>query len=430
MTERKNKMPVKVVVGAQWGDEGKGKIIDTLAEQADLVVRFQGGDNAGHTVVNGFGAFKLHIVPCGIFNSDCFSLVGTGMVVNPDELLVELGEISTAGVSTDGLRISAKANILMPWHVELDCLAEKLGNIGTTKRGIGPAYADRAMRTNLRFEDLLDLDYAAERVKKVLPEINSRLGLLGGKQYSLEETVNQCNMWAEALGSRLVDPIDFVHDFLARGRRILFEGQLGAMKDIDLGIYPYVTSSNPVAAYAAVSAGIPARHITEVTGVLKALSSAVGNGPFPTEMLPGEADVLRGTGEHVDDEFGARTGRARRLGWLDLPIVQYANKINGFTELALCKLDKLDNLPEIKVCTGYEFNGKIIGSMPNIREMALIKPVYATLPGWLQNTREIKSIDKLPENALKYIKFIEAAVGVPVTMVGVGPGREELAWKR
>jgi adenylosuccinate synthase len=420
-------MPVQVVVGAQWGDEGKGKIVDYMAQQADLVVRFQGGDNAGHTVVNQYGTFKLHLVPCGIFNPAAKSLVGTGTVVNPDELLKEMAELTSAGIHTDGLVISSKANILMPWHVDMDVLAEKNGAIGTTKRGIGPAYAGRATRTNLRFEDLLELDYAKSRLEQALPEINRQLDIMGGRQYSIGELMEKCRMWAEAFKGKLVEPVEFVHDYLKLNKNILFEGQLGVMKDLDLGIYPYVTSSNPLAAYAAVSAGIPARHLTDITGVLKAFSSAVGNGPFPTEMEPGEADALRGTGEQVDDEFGARTGRARRLGWLDLPIIQYADKVNGFTGLALCKLDKLDNMPEIKVCTGYELDGKAIGAMPNARELERVKPIYEVLPGWMCSTRAIRNRNNLPANALGYIRFIEKTVGVPVKYVGVGPSREEVA---
>lgn len=420
-------MPVKVIVGAQWGDEGKGKIVDYLAQQADAVVRFQGGDNAGHTVVNRYGAFKLHIVPCGIFNPLAVSLIGTGTVVNPDVLLEELEALDAAGVPTEGLKISSKVTLIMPWHIDMDMLAEKAGGIGTTKRGIGPAYAGRAMRTSLRFEDLLDQDYTAERLRRTLPDINRELGALGGAPYSAEEATERCRRWAEKLAGRIVDAVPYLHACLREGKRVLFEGQLGAMKDIDLGIYPYVTSSNPLASYAAVSAGIPARLLTDVTGVLKAFSSAVGAGPFPTEMEEGEASALRGSGEHVDDEFGARTGRARRLGWLDLPAVRYAHLINGFTELALCKLDKLDALPQIKVCTGYMLDGKEIAGMPATRQLARVKPVYQTLPGWMNDTRSVRRIADLPENARAYVKFIEEYIGAPVKYVGVGPGREDVA---
>lgn len=420
-------MPVKTVVGAQWGDEGKGKIVDYLAQEADLVVRFQGGDNAGHTVVNACGTFKLHIVPCGIFNPEAMSLVGTGTVVNPDVLLHEMAELTNAGVDVFSLKVSAKASILMPWHIDMDILAEKAGAIGTTKRGIGPAYAGLAMRTNLRFEDLLDLGNAQERIAQSLPEINRELVALGGRQYAVSEAVDKCRFWADALNGRIVDPLPFVHGCINSGKRVLFEGQLGAMKDIDLGIYPFVTSSHPVAAFAAVSAGIPARLITDVTGVLKAFSSAVGAGPFPTEMEEGDAAAIRGTGEFVDDEYGARTGRARRLGWLDLPVVRHAHMINGFMELALCKLDKLDNLPEIMVCIGYALDGAEITHMPNARELERVKPIYKVLPGWMRSTRGIRRIADLPANALEYVRFIETAVGAPVKLVGVGPARDEIA---
>lgn len=420
-------MPVKVIVGAQWGDEGKGKIVDCLARSADVVIRFQGGDNAGHTVMNEYGTFKLHLVPCGIFNRQAECLVGTGTVVNPDELLKEMETLAAAGVRPDGLRISSKAHILMPWHVEMDALAERAGALGTTLRGIGPAYAGRAMRTNLRFEDLADLSYATARLERTLPEVNRRLAALGGREYAVAEAAALCRQWADALGRRVVEPVGYVHGHLERGSRVLFEGQLGVMRDVDLGIYPYVTSSNPLAACAAVSAGIPARLLTDVTGVAKAFASAVGAGPFPTEMAPDEAAALRGTGEHTDDEYGARTGRARRLGWLDLPVLRYAARVNGFTELALCKLDKLDGMDGIKVCTGYELDGKAVGHMPCARELERVKPVYTVLPGWGQSTRGIRRIEDLPANALRYVRFVERAAGVPVRLVGVGPGREDVA---
>ena len=423
-------MSVTILVGAQFGDEGKGKIVDYLSQKMDMVVRFQGGDNAGHTVVNSDGQFKLHLVPCGIFKKGCKALANTGMVINPDELIKELQQISDQNVDTSNMYISARATILMPYHIELDGIGEKSGiSIGTTKRGIGYAYADRMRRTALRFEDLLDLEYCKERIEKVMPRINAELAALGGKTFTNEEVFAKCTYWAEKLGKMIVEPVSFVNNAIEKKENILFEGQLGVMKDIDLGIYPYVTSSNPVAAYAAVSAGFPISKIDEIVGVMKAFTSAVGDGPFPTELFGEEAAGFRGKGDKIDDEFGARTGRARRLGWLDLPIVKYAAIVNGFTSIAICKIDKLDEYDEIKVCYAYKLNGKIIDYMPTSRELYKVEPVYATLKGWKTNTSKIRRYEELPVEAKQYIEFIEKTVNVPIKYIGVGPAREDLIVK-
>lgn len=424
-------MSVTILVGAQFGDEGKGKIVDFLSTDMDMVVRFQGGDNAGHTVVNDKGVFKLHLVPCGIFKEGCRALANTGMVINPDELLKELADIESKGVDTSKMYISARAIILMPYHVELDSLGEKTGiSIGTTKRGIGYAYADRSRRTALRFEDLLDLEYCRERIKKIMPGINAEIAAKGGRTFSEEEVYKKCLEWADKLKARIVEPISFVNKAIDNKEKILFEGQLGAMKDIDLGIYPYVTSSNPVAAYAAVSGGFPISKIDEIVGVMKAFTSAVGDGPFPTEMTDEkEASGFRGAGNKVDDEFGARTGRARRLGWLDLPIVKYAATINGFTCIAICKIDKLDAYDEIKVCVGYKLNGQAIDYMPTSRDLYKVEPIYEVMKGWKQDTTKVRKYADLPVEAKRYIEKIEEVVGVPVKYIGVGPAREDIIIK-
>ncbi|MDD4315583.1 MAG: adenylosuccinate synthase [Clostridia bacterium] len=423
-------MSVTVLVGAQFGDEGKGKIVDYLAADMDMVVRFQGGDNAGHTVVNEFGVFKLHLVPCGIFKKDCKVFAGTGMVVNPDELLKELSEIKSKGVDVSNMYISSRAIILMPYHIQLDTLSEKGGtSIGTTKRGIGYAYADRARRNALRFEDLLDLQHCRKRIDTIIGTINAELSAKGGEPVTADEVFEKCKAWAASFGQMIVEPVTFINKAIERGEKILFEGQLGAMKDIDLGIYPYVTSSNPVAAYAAVSAGFPISKISEIIGVMKAFSSAVGAGPFPTEMEAAEGDGFRGDGKNVDDEFGARTGRARRLGWLDLPVLRYAAVINGFTSIAICKIDKLDIYDEIKVCTGYKLDGKEIDYMPSAYRLYDVEPIYVTLKGWKQDTSKIREYNELPLNARKYIEFIEANVGVKLKYIGVGPARADIIVK-
>lgn len=421
-------MSVKVIVGAQWGDEGKGKMVDYFAKDADMVVRFQGGDNAGHTVVNSAGSFKLHIVPCGVFKPTCVCFCGTGMVINPDELIAELAQIETQSVNTQNVLISSKATILMPYHIELDKKSEiGVNAIGSTKRGIGFAYADRARRLSLRFEDLSDLNYCSDRLDAILPTVNAELKNCNGQPFIKAELLKKLSMWSKKLGKKIVEPVTYINEKINEGKNIIFEGQLGVMKDIDLGIYPYVTSSNPVAAYAAVSSGFSCKKIDNIIGVMKAFSSAVGKGPFITEMPEAEAEKFRGTGENIDDEFGARTGRARRLGWLDLAVIKYAAMVNGFTELALCKIDKLDTLKEIKVCIGYKLNGELIDYMPSTRIQYKVEPAYVTLPGWQTDTTQIKRIKDLPSNAKKYIDLIEKVVGVPVKYVGVGPSRENIA---
>lgn len=420
-------MSVTVLVGAQFGDEGKGKIVDYLAEKMDMVVRFQGGDNAGHTVVNDRGAFKLHLVPCGVFKQGCKAFLGTGMVINPDELINEINEFQSKGVDTSNIFISARAVILMPYHIELDSLSEKgASSIGTTKRGIGFAYADKARRTALRFEDLTDLEYCRERIEKILPIINKELEAKGGRTFYIDEIYTKCLEWSKVFGKNIVEPVSFMQNEIEQGKKILFEGQLGAMKDIDLGIYPYVTSSNPVAAYAAVSGGFPISKISEIVGVMKAFSSAVGAGPFPTEMDGPAADEFRGDGNRIDDEFGARTGRARRLGWLDLPVVRYAAQINGFTSIAICKIDKLDTFEKLKVCVGYKLNGKEIDYMPTARDLYKVEPIYIEVDGWLKDTTKIRKYDDLPENAKKYIELIEKHSKTKVKYIGVGPERESI----
>ncbi len=423
-------MSVRVIVGAQWGDEGKGKLVDYFAAKADMVIRFQGGDNAGHTVINDYGIFKTHLVPSGIFKKGCKCLCNTGMVVNPDELLKELGEIESAGVDVTDCYISSKATILMPYHVTKDSIKEDgKGAIGSTKRGIAFAYADRARRLSLRFEDLTELDYVSERLDLILDTTNTELIAMGGEPVMKEDIMKKVSYWADKLLSRIVEPVSFVNKAIDAGLNIIFEGQLGAMKDLDLGIYPYVTSSNPVAAYAAVSGGFPCAKIDHITGIAKAFSSAVGKGPFPTEMPDAEAAEFRGTGEKADDEFGARTGRARRLGWLDLPIIKYSATINGFTEMALCKIDKLDTFDTIKVGMGYKLNGKLIDYMPSTRELEKVECIYKTFEGWKCDTTKIRKMKDLPKLAQEYIQAVEDFVGVPIKYVGVGPEREELAIK-
>jgi len=419
-------MSVKVVVGAQFGDEGKGKMVDWFAKDADMVVRFQGGDNAGHTVINEYGVFKLHIIPCGIFRPGCKCLIGTGTVVNPDVLIAEMKMLHNAGISLANLILSEKAQLIMPWHVALDEAMERSGGIGTTKRGVGQAYADKFLRKNFRAEDLCNMDAFKEKLSRHLEFANAQLAFYGAKAFYLDEIIDKALSWREKLMPLLCDSFDTIHSALIKRANIIFEGQLGAMKDVDLGIYPFVTSSNPVAAYAAVSGGFSPKLIDCITGVCKAFSSTVGDGPFPTEMAEADASLLRGSGANPDDEYGARTGRSRRIGWLDLPVLQYANAINGFDELALTKLDKLDSLPEIKICTHYALNGKAFKNMPNTDDLYRVEPIYEAIPGWLSDTRGCNSFDDLPENAKQYVKTISKNISVPIRYIGNGPSRANM----
>ncbi len=419
-------MSIKVVVGAQFGDEGKGKMVDWLAKDADMVVRFQGGDNAGHTVINEHGVFKLHIIPCGIFRPGCKCFIGTGTVVNPDVLIAEMEMLYKAGIGLSNLMLSEKAQLIMPWHVSLDEAMERSGGIGTTRCGVGQAYADKFLRKNFRAEDLRNMDAFKEKLSRHLEFVNAQLAFYGAKPFLSEKIIEKCLYWQEKLMPLLCDSFDTIHSALVKKANIIFEGQLGTMKDIDLGIYPFVTSSNPVAAYAAVSGGFSPKLIDCITGVCKAFSSAVGDGPFPTEMPEGDASLLRGSGLNSDDEYGARTGRPRRIGWLDLPVLQYANAINGFDELALTKLDKLDSLPEIKVCTHYTLNGMTLKNMPNTHDLYRVEPIYEAIPGWLSDTSGCNTFNELPENAKHYVKTISKKIGVPIRYIGNGATRASM----
>jgi len=400
-------MAITVLVGAQYGDEGKGKMIDYLSKDMDLVTRYQGGDNAGHTVINDYGVFKMHLVPCGIFTPGVACLVGTGTAVNPAVLVEEIEELEARGIDTSKLYLSEYAQLVLPYHVKMDGAMEADGGgIGTTKRGIGQAYAYKYLRRNPRAGDLRDLA-EFKRIVNAAPTLN-------GVEMIVPDD-EQLELWQSKLVSRLVSPIEFVHSFIDAGKNLLFEGQLGVMKDIDQGIYPFVTSSHTTAGYAAVAGGFSPKKIDRIIGVAKAFSSAVGEGSFPTEMGEAEAAPLRGTGDKPDDEYGARTGRSRRLGWFDLEHLKFANTVNGFDEIALTKLDKLDSLAEIKLCTNYE---------PGTQT-----PVYKTFKGWLSDTSKCKTYDELPAAAKEYVEFIENAVGVPIKYIGNGPARDDVIIK-
>ncbi len=415
---------VTVVVGTQWGDEGKGKLVDLLSQEMDLCMRFQGGGNAGHTVVNHFGEFKLHLVPCGIFNPACTCVMGTGTVVDPQDLLTELESIEQKGVSVAKMFISDRAHLVMPYHKVLDKVEDQARGayrVDTTGRGIGPAYSDKVGRIGIRFHDLLHEDVLREKLTLVLLKHNAILTHVYGQQpFDLERLVDNGLAWGQQLQTRIIDSVPLVRAALKGDKNILLEGQLSAMKDIDWGSYPFVTSSSPTAAGAAVGAGIPPRFINRVIGVAKAYSTQVGTGPMPTELKDAQGDNLRTLGS----EFGATTGRPRRVGWFDAIVTRYVTEINGCTDLAITKLDVLDTLAEIPVCKAYRYNGELIEDLPDPYLHDKCEPVYEILPGWQQRTRGAKSIQDLPYNARRYLARLTELVNVPIHSVGIGPDRE------
>lgn len=418
-------MSVTAIVGAQWGDEGKGRIVDYLAQHADMVIRFQGGDNAGHTVINEYGVFRLHLVPSGIFNPATQCIVGPGTVVNPETLIREMAELSSAGVALDNLWLADRAQVVMPYHRLLDGLEETARGseqIGTTRRGIGPAYADKAARIGIRLGDLKRPDLLRSRLAQALPQKNLALQHFGQSPLAFDDLFEQALAWGRALGPRIVDTLPMVQDAVRGNKRILLEGQLGVMRDLDWGTYPYVTSSNPIAGGACTGAGLPPSAITEVVGVVKAYCTAVGAGPFPTELKDEIGAQLREVGQ----EFGATTGRPRRCGWLDGVALAYATWLNGFTSLAITKLDVLDGLAEIKVCTGYRLDGEIIHRVPDTADFGRCEPIYETWAGWQTSTRDARSWRDLPWQAQAYLRRIEALAGAPIRYISVGPEREQL----
>jgi adenylosuccinate synthase len=399
-----------------------------LAAEASWVIRFQGGDNAGHTVINDYGEFKLHLTPSGIFYDDTNCLIGTGCVVNPATLLEELASLKAAGVDTTRLFVSERAHMLMPYHRKLDGLQEAASGrsaLGTTKRGIGPAYSDKAARRGLRLGDLRHLGWLESRLAKALDSANRELSYFDQAPTDLAEQLEQCKSWRDQLQHRLIDPLPVVRTAYEGGQAILLEGQLAAMRDLDWGTYPYVTSSNPTAAFAAVGAGLPPRAVEEVVGVVKAYNTAVGAGPMPTDQEDNEtAQWLREQGR----EFGATTGRPRRCGWLDTVALNYVAYLNGFSCLAVTKLDVLDGLPELQICTAYQMpDGTTIKHVPDTPLYETVEPVYEKWPGWpAKSTAAARSWADLPDAAQNYLRRIEALVGVPIKYVSVGPRREEM----
>ncbi|MGC9521756.1 MAG: adenylosuccinate synthase [Anaerolineae bacterium] len=419
-------MSVTAVVGAQWGDEGKGRIVDYLAQRADLVIRFQGGDNAGHTVVNDYGKFALHLTPSGIFNPETQCLVGTGTVVNLDTLIDEIEKLEEAGVDVSKLIVDLRAHLVLPFHRQLDGAEEaarKEGwEVGTTKRGIGPTYSDKAARHGIRVGDILDADRLRDRLEMLIPRKNRDLAFFGLPEVTVDELMTQCAVWRERLGDRIVDALPIVRDAVRSGRRVLLEGQLGVMRDLDWGIYPYTTSSSPTAGGACVGAGIPPSAIDDVLGIVKAYSTSVGGGPFPTELTDEMGERLRREGE----EFGATTGRPRRCGWFDGVAIGYASWLNGFTGIAVTKIDILDAFETLKICVGYRLGDEVLDHVPDTAIQEKVEPIYETWPGWLSDTTGARRWDDLPREAQAYIERIAELAGAPVRFVSVGPERDQI----
>ncbi len=421
---------VRAVVGACWGDEGKGKVTDMLAENSDIIIRFQGGSNAGHTIINNYGKFALHLLPSGVFYDHTTSIIGNGVALNIPKLVEEVNDLVSKGVPTPHILVSNRAQILMPYHILLDQYEEeRLGkkSFGSTKSGIAPFYSDKYAKIGIQVSELFDEEVLKEKVERVCEQKNVLFEHMYHKpKLDPAEVLKTLDEYREMIKPYVCDTATFLRKAIKEGKNILLEGQLGSLKDPDFGIYPMVTSSSTLAAYGAIGAGIPPYEIKDIITIVKAYSSAVGAGEFVSEILDEEeAKAMR---DHGGDggEYGATTGRPRRMGWFDCVASRYGCKIQGATEAVLTVVDALGYLDELKVCVGYEINGEVTKDFPTTVELAKAKPVYETLPGWKCDIRGIQKYEDLPENCRKYIEFIEKEIDTPITMVSNGPGRHEI----
>ena len=423
---------VHTIVGANWGDEGKGKVTDLLAEKSDVVVRFQGGANAGHTIINEYGKFALHLLPSGVFHQNVYNVIGPGVALNIEALLAELDAITSRGVPMPKLLIRDRAQVMMPYHVDFDRFEEeRLGknSFGSTKSGIAPFYSDKYAKVGLQVCQLYDHDILRKRLEIALVKKNCLLDNLYHKpEVDIDALIVHLETLAEKIKPMVCDTTLFLHKANQEGKTILLEGQLGSLRDPDHGIYPYTTSSSPLAGYGCVGAGVSPRDMTDIYCVTKAYSSCVGAGPFVTRLEGAEGDELRRRGGDAG-EFGATTGRARDVGWFDAVATRYGVMVQGGTEVVLTNLDVLGYLDEIPVCVAYEVDGKQITDFPATPTLMHCKPVYEKLPGWKCDIRGVKSYDELPENCRKYVEFIEKAVGAPIHMVSNGPRRDEILYR-
>ncbi|MEH7414027.1 adenylosuccinate synthase [Neobacillus drentensis] len=415
-----------VVVGTQWGDEGKGKITDFLSENAEVIARYQGGNNAGHTIKFNGETYKLHLIPSGIFNKEKISVIGNGMVVDPKALVEELAYLHEKGVTTDNLRISNRAHVILPYHLKLDEVEELrkgANKIGTTKKGIGPAYMDKAARVGIRIADLLDREIFEEKLEQNLEEKNrlfERIYETDG--FKKEDILDEYFEYGQQIEKYVCDTSVVLNDALDDGKRVLFEGAQGVMLDIDQGTYPFVTSSNPVAGGVTIGSGVGPSKITHVVGVCKAYTSRVGDGPFPTELNNEIGNRIREVGR----EYGTTTGRPRRVGWFDSVVVRHARRVSGLTDLSLNSIDVLTGIETLKICTSYRYKDEVITEYPaNLRILSQCEPIYEELPGWTEDITGVKSLDELPVNARHYVERVTQLTGVPLTTFSVGPDRTQ-----
>lgn len=418
-------MTVVALVGTQWGDEGKGKITDVLASQAHVVARYQGGNNAGHTVVVDQKEYKLHLIPSGILSAGTTCLIGNGVVIDPKVLSREIRYLNEGGIATSNLYISDRAHVIMPYHRDLDLLEEesRTEKIGTTGRGIGPAYVDKYMRLGIRMGDLQSEERLAKALDRVLPIKNRLLEKIYGRPpFEREKLLEEYLAYGVEITPLLTDVSLLIDEALQEGKNILLEGAQGTHLDVDHGTYPYVTSSNPIAGGAAVGVGLGPNRIERVVGVVKAYTTRVGEGPFPTELKDATGDLIRERGR----EFGTTTGRSRRCGWFDAVMLRHSVRVNGLTDLALTLVDVLDALEEIKVCVAYEYKGKRLEHFPgDLNVLKECTPIYTTLPGWQKDVTELKNYKELPQEAKDYVSFLENQVNCPVGIVSVGPRRDQ-----
>lgn len=419
-------MPAVVVIGTQWGDEGKGKIVDYLAEKADVIVRYQGGNNAGHTVVTEGVEFKLHLLPSGILYKGKVCVIGNGVVVDPAVLIKELKGMKEKGIDTSALKISNRAHIIMPYHRLLDELEEDYRGsrkIGTTKRGIGPCYMDKNARMGIRVVDLMDEAEFAEKLEGNLEAKNHLLkAVYGAEGFDFEEMKNEYLGYADELRQYVTDTSAFLHQEISNDKKVLFEGAQATQLDLDHGTFPYVTSSHPIAGGACIGAGVGPTKINTVIGTVKAYSTRVGEGPFPTELLDETGDHIREAGH----EYGTTTGRPRRCGWLDACIVRYAGYVSGIDYMAITRLDILDKLKTLKICVGYKYKGELLNDFPaSLKVMEQVEPIYEEMPGWETDITSVRKYEDLPVNARKYLERLSEVADIKIGIVSVGPSRDQ-----
>jgi adenylosuccinate synthase len=419
-------MGATAVIGAQWGDEGKGKVIDLLAEHADLVVRYSGGNNAGHTVINHLGEFRLHLVPAGIFNEQTTCVIGNGVAVDPEVLIGEMDQLEASGIDTTRLMVSDRAHLVLPFHRLLDRLEEeRLAEhaIGTTLRGIGPAFSEKTARRGIRAGDLADREALLKKLEAALAYANLLITrVYGHDPLQLDEIFAKCMTWGDRLSGRIQQTELMINEALHEGREVLLEGAQGTLLDLDFGTYPFVTSSHPGASGAYQGAGIGPVRIERIVGIFKAYCTRVGEGPFPTELHTSEGDHIREFGH----EYGVTTGRPRRIGWFDAPMARLSNLVNGYTSVILTRLDVLDQMETISVCTGYRLDGEVVEYPPSGMTVLLrCEPILEQLEGWQQSTNDFRHFQDLPDNARTYVHRLEELIGAPVSMLSVGPRRDE-----